>query len=117
MSSVSFDVFRMPVSSSAAELARQRVLDEVRAAVAVIIERYGVTQAELAGALGVYAPPPGKGGSSVVSAWMAGRRQIDAYNRALLQMLADGELVLIQIGAESRRKIYKVVPADESIAA
>lgn len=120
MSSVSGDLCIMPISASAEALAQQRVRDKharLCAAIDRIVERYGVTLVELSIALGVFAPPLGKGGASGVATWKAGRRTPDDYNRTLIELLAEGELVLLQTGAEGGRKLYKVVEADEARAA
>lgn len=118
MSSVSCQLIQMPVSREAEALARELAeararerAEHVIATIDAIVARYGVTFSELSVALGVYAPPHGRSGRAMVARWRGGDRSPDDYYLGLLEMLADGRLVLELSGAEGSRKLFRVVPS------
>lgn len=101
----------VPILPDAQRLAESRHKEEQqRAARAIdrVCEHWGCTHIELSLALGVWAPDRGKGGRSLVSRWRAGERACDGYHLAVLELLADGELVLRHTGADGRRTLYAV---------
>lgn len=119
-STLRHEIALMPISEEARRLAEQRAQGErarARRAIDKIRAAYGVTYTELSVAMGVHAPDVGQTGRALASAWRAGIRTPDAYHLAVLEMLAEGDLELEHIGAEGRRKLYKVVPAEHARAA
>ena len=86
----------------------QRFKRRVHDAILKITSELRITETELSLALGVRAPEPGGGGSSLVSQWKRGAKKPGKEMLAALEMLAQGELRLRQIGKEGRRTIYQV---------
>lgn len=111
MSTIVCSNVSMPVSDEAEQIARARAQADLVDWINTVCARYGLNLSELSMALGVYAPPQGQPGRALAARWKAGVRQPDAYHRSLLQLIAQGELELVEVGAEGRRKLFRVVPA------
>lgn len=63
--------------------------------------------------MGVYSAP---GKQSAVGRWLKGYEKPSAKNQAMLDLLANGQLTLHQVGKRGRRRLYDVVTPDELAA-
>jgi len=73
-----------------------------------ILRQNKITQVELSIAMGLWTPPRGKKGSSVISLWLGEHQRPGPKKVITLQLLEIGILRLVEKGRDGQRRLYDV---------